>query len=237
LSTEKSGYYAMTRNPAFCFVAALPLLIVYEVLIMMANKATGQSVRIGPELWLKDALAQIGITGHLTLGGILLVTGLIIFWRERKKGVELKPEYFGFMMLESLVYAVVLGLSISIMVRKLLTMATAPGGSWMHSIALSCGAGLYEELVFRVMLVSAFVWILKPVLKSEYWAYMASAFVTAMLFSLVHYIGPLGDDFALNSFIFRFLFGLAMNALFLTRGFAVAAWTHAIYDIIVMMLN
>jgi hypothetical protein len=237
LSSEKPGYYTAVRNPAFCFVAVLPLMIVYEVLIMMANKATGQSVRIGPALWLKDALRTVGVTGHLTLGGILVVVGLVIFWRERKKGVELKWEYFVFMLLESLVYAVVLGLTITILVRKLLSMATAPGGSWMHSIALSCGAGLYEELVFRVMLVSAFVWILKPVLDSEYWAYLGAAFVTAILFSMVHYIGPLGDDFALNSFIFRFFFGLAMNALFLTRGFAVAAWTHAIYDIIVMMLN
>ena len=65
-------------------------------------------------------------------------------------------------------------------------------------------------------------------------AYLIAAVVGAAIFSAVHYIGPLGDVFELPSFIFRFLFGLALNALFLVRGFGVAAWTHALYDILVV---
>ena len=55
-----------------------------------------------------------------------------------------------------------------------------------------------------------------------------------LAFSAVHYIGPLGDAFELPSFFFRFLFGLALNGLFLIRGFGVAAWTHALYDVLVV---
>jgi hypothetical protein len=55
-----------------------------------------------------------------------------------------------------------------------------------------------------------------------------------VLFSGAHYVGPLGDSFALPSFTFRFLFGLALNVLFLWRGFGVAAWTHALYDVMVV---
>ncbi|RLB78811.1 MAG: CPBP family intramembrane metalloprotease, partial [Deltaproteobacteria bacterium] len=53
------------------------------------------------------------------------------------------------------------------------------------------------------------------------------------LFSLVHYIGTYGDAFTLASFTFRFLFGLALNVLFIVRGFGIAAWTHALYDVMV----
>ena len=62
-------------------------------------------------------------------------------------------------------------------------------------------------------------------------AYAIAAVLGALLFSFVHYIGAFGDPFALDSFAFRFLFGLALNVLFLLRGFGVAAWTHALYDV------
>ncbi|HEX7069526.1 MAG TPA: CPBP family glutamic-type intramembrane protease, partial [Rhodothermales bacterium] len=58
--------------------------------------------------------------------------------------------------------------------------------------------------------------------------------IGAIIFSAVHYTGPLGDPFTLSSFTFRFLFGLALNVLFLWRGFGVAAWTHALYDVFVV---
>ncbi len=47
-------------------------------------------------------------------------------------------------------------------------------------------------------------------------------------------MGPFGEPFTLSAFTFRFLFGLALNGVFLVRGFAVAAWAHAIYDVLVV---
>ncbi|HYE57311.1 MAG TPA: CPBP family intramembrane glutamate endopeptidase, partial [Rhodothermales bacterium] len=57
----------------------------------------------------------------------------------------------------------------------------------------------------------------------------------ALIFSAIHYVGPYGDPFTLPSFVFRALFGLALNAVYLLRGFGVAAWTHAIYDVLVTL--
>ena len=47
-------------------------------------------------------------------------------------------------------------------------------------------------------------------------------------------MGSMGDYFTLDSFLFRFLFGLILNGIYVTRGFGVAAWTHALYDVIVV---
>ena len=101
-------------------------------------------------------------------------------------------------------------------------------------LVLSIGAGLYEELVFRVLLVGGLYWGIQHLASDKITAYLVAAVVGAMVFSAVHYIGALGDPFELSSFFFRFLFGLALNALFLVRGFGVAAWTHALYDILVV---
>src|SRR5690606_34651472 len=102
------------------------------------------------------------------------------------------------------------------------------------NLALSIGAGLYEELLFRVILVGGLFAVLKAVLGKPVPAYVLAALVGAAIFSWVHYVGPLGDPFQWASFTFRFLFGLALNVIFLLRGFGVAAWTHALYDVFVV---
>jgi membrane protease YdiL (CAAX protease family) len=59
---------------------------------------------------------------------------------------------------------------------------------------------------------------------------------SSLLFSAAHYVGPLGDTFAIYSFTFRFLAGMFFASLFLVRGFGIAAGTHAVYDILVGLL-
>jgi membrane protease YdiL (CAAX protease family) len=63
-----------------------------------------------------------------------------------------------------------------------------------------------------------------------------AAVVSSLLFSAIHYVGALGDDFSLTSFTFRFLAGLFLTAVYRFRGFAVAVYTHTIYDVIVFFL-
>ncbi|MCL2778902.1 MAG: CPBP family glutamic-type intramembrane protease [Polyangiaceae bacterium] len=64
---------------------------------------------------------------------------------------------------------------------------------------------------------------------------LAWAIVCAMIFSGVHYIGPMGDTFDMASFLFRAMLGLALTLIYVTRGFAAAVWTHAVYDVWVLV--
>jgi len=99
---------------------------------------------------------------------------------------------------------------------------------------LYCGAGIYEELVFRGFLLGLLTLIfrwLSP--KNKGMAAAAAAILGALLFSFFHYIGSAGDAFAFGSFLQRALGGLYFSVLFLTRGFGVTAAAHAIYDIFV----
>ena len=66
-------------------------------------------------------------------------------------------------------------------------------------------------------------------------AYAIAAIVGAIIFSWVHYLGPYGDVFTIGSFLFRFFFGLVLNFIFLLRGFGIAAWTHALYDVMLVV--
>ena len=63
------------------------------------------------------------------------------------------------------------------------------------------------------------------------------AVASAVAFSAWHYVGPLSDPFHLQSFVFRAVCGLVLTTIFAFRGFAPAVWTHALYDIWVMVLG
>ena len=96
---------------------------------------------------------------------------------------------------------------------------------------MSLGAGLYEELFFRVLLVTGLAAGARVVLGlGKRGSGILAAIVGAFIFSAFHYIGPYGDPLQLQSFVFRMLSGLAFSALYLLRGFGIAAWTHALYD-------
>lgn len=240
---DRRAYLPATRTATYGFLSALPLFVLYEVGIALVNQGRMAQIRVGADVWIKQLLALFGDFGHLALGAAVLAIGFAVFYAERGARPPLRARYFGLMVAESALYAVVCALLVGGFVGWLLLMAPSGasqqsigGQGLMASLALSIGAGLYEELVFRVILVGGLFWLLRrvrPTLAKPL-AYVIAALIGAFLFSLVHYLGVYGDDFTLASFAFRFLFGLVFNAIFLLRGFGIAAWTHALYDVFVV---
>jgi membrane protease YdiL (CAAX protease family) len=226
-------YHVATRSATYGFLAALPLLVMYEVAIV----AVGGGVRVGADVWMKTLLAVLGATGWAVLGVAVVAAGAAVAWAERHRRPPIRARYFGWLLVESLVYAVLLAGLVSAIVGALfliVPLAQIHALPLPTKLALSIGAGLYEELVFRVFLVGGLYLGLRRVVPERTRAYAIAAVVGALIFSAVHYVGPFGDPFGLASFTFRFLFGLALNAVFLVRGFAAAAWTHALYDVLVV---
>jgi hypothetical protein len=175
-----------------------------------------------------------GASGGLVLALLVVGGGLAAYLLDRGRDIPLRSRYFAGLIGESAAYAVVVAIGVSSAVGVLFAAIPPPEGALWTQLALSVGAGLYEELVFRVLLVGGLVLLFRALMEGPTQAYVLAALLGAALFSGAHYVGPLGDPFALPSFTFRFLFGLALNALFLGRGFGVAAWTHALYDVMVV---
>jgi len=247
-AAPRKGYWRVTSSGTYGFLAALPLFILYEGFILLVNTDPAAQVRVGADLWTKQLLAAIGGTGLFALGIPVLLIGVFIFIRERKLKLPFRSDWFGWMIGESALYTVVVALLVSTVVGLIFSAAPdlstnlliAPVQDGVESLStslmfvLSIGAGLYEELVFRVVLVGGMFWVMKSLFKKPAMAYIIAAIVGALIFSAVHYVGAFGDSFTLASFSFRFLFGLVLNGIFLVRGFGIAAWTHAIYDILVV---
>lgn len=110
-----------------------------------------------------------------------------------------------------------------------------------QQIALAAGAGLYEELIFRALLVGSGGLFLESLILLLGWrelarplGFAAALTLSSLIFSAAH---AFGDPAALEPqvFAFRALAGLAFGGIFLLRGLAVAAWGHAGYDALLLL--
>ncbi|HEX4627181.1 MAG TPA: CPBP family glutamic-type intramembrane protease, partial [Gemmatimonadales bacterium] len=140
----------------------------------------------------------------------------------------------------ALVCGVVVSSATSGVLGLLQTLALPPTrelDGWTR-LMVSLGAGIYEELLFRVLLVGALSTVARALLG---WrpvpAGVAATLVGAVVFSAFHYIGPFGDRLQLYSFMFRSIAGLFFSTLYLLRGFGITAWTHALYDVSLLLLR
>jgi hypothetical protein len=233
-------YWSESRSHRYSLLFALPLLSLYELLEAVAPvRARGGVVRNGADVILTGLFtALLGPRGPLVFMALVIGGALVLIWRDRG---PLRAGTFALMLGESLVLALLFGLVVGAATVRLIgplrSLAIGGGvpGATLARLTLSLGAGLYEELLFRVVLVALLSNVLRLIGLSQLVAGAIAILVGALVFSGFHYIGPFGEPLRLESFVFRALAGVAFSALYLTRGFGITAWTHALYDVAVLL--
>jgi membrane protease YdiL (CAAX protease family) len=229
-------YFKITRSGTYGFLMALPLMLGYEVMTLLS----GTQIRVSSAVWIKQVLN--GVThSHFGLAAGVIIFGTAVMYRERERELPIKPAYFGGMLGESIILVPIFALTVGFLTAKAVppsTMAAGvkSGSNVLQIIGISMGAGVYEEFLFRVCLIGFLGWgggALFP--KHKVLVYSIASVVSALAFSAVHYTGPRGYEWNYVTFIYRALAGLILNGIYLSRGFGVAAWTHALYDVVVLM--
>ena len=230
-----SNYWRFSRSAYYSVVAALPLLVAYEILVIL-TQSRYWSIRNAADVWIRTFLMAFDLqTQHLTFVMIGILFVLIPISKFYSTGVRLKVNYFALMLAEAFVYSLLLGGLLQSILRVSGLSSRGPGNGPLQNFALSLGAGLFEEIIFRVLLLNLLFLLLKPLLKSKVSAAVVSVFVASFLFSMSHYIGTMADQWEWYSFMFRWVAGLLFTVLYFMRGFAITAYTHALYDIWVLV--
>ncbi len=238
-------YLRRSRAPRYSVVFAAPLLVLYEVLAAVLSGSAVAGVRNGADVLLKSLFVALGGRDGLVVFGVLLCgVGGWVVWRDwRRSGEPFRAAVFGWMLAESAVYAALFGSVVGFLTVVLIEgpHALAIGGAAaldLHTqLVVSLGAGIYEELLFRVGLVGVLLWLGRRLGAGRWAASAAAVVLSALIFSGFHYVGELGDTFSVASFTFRAIAGLAFSALFVMRGFGITAWTHALYDLGLALLQ
>ncbi len=215
-------------------VLVLPLLVAYQLGLLLIDFRTINGVDFLTRL----LLPAVGLKGFVIFNLALIAVSIVTVSRLRQERDERPLALFAPVVLESAVYAALLGTAILFVMRRAYVLggAGAAGGDLLQAIVLSIGAGVNEELVFRLALLPATAYGLAGLFGfKDGTAVAVAAVLTSALFSAAHYVGPFGDPFGIESFVYRFLAGLVFAALFRYRSLAVAVYTHAIYDVLVYL--
>jgi membrane protease YdiL (CAAX protease family) len=238
------GYWHESRLPLTSLVFIAPLLIVYEGGILLLGP---QAVRNGADVWLRQFLDLLGFGQYFLLPA--LTASILLAWHHTTgQRWRCSRAVLGGMTAESAVLAIVLVL-VAMLQGLLLHALAGPAepaalyASVGSRVASFCGrlvgfigAGIYEELLFRLMLLPAAMLGIRALGGSRRTALAGGIVATSLVFSLAHYLGPQGESFEAFGFLFRLVAGGFFAGLFLVRGFGIAAGTHAGYDILVGLI-
>jgi membrane protease YdiL (CAAX protease family) len=193
------------------------------------------TVRNGADVLLRKILATVGISGVYGMALMFLFGVVAAFFinKGRFKDLKIKSNYFLIMIFESFFWSIILFLILS---QGQLLLAKDSAKLLIQQIVLSIGSGIFEEFVFRVILVSGLALIVGLFCKKQYiLKILISIIIAAVIFSAFHFIGEYADIPKTSLFILRFVAGVILGYIYILRGFGIAAYSHSFYNLIVFM--
>lgn len=234
-TTPKGGYFSWSREPAVGLFAVLPLWITYILL----RSQLAPDERNGAEVLLLQQLELLGGRAHLVVSvAFVFLIAAAAKWLLKHKIPWARV--VAVIALEGLVYGVMLGPIASAMTSsadRLLSIGAQSGpadsGPLIANIVGSIGAGVFEELVFRLGLMSALTWLGMRAVRE--WglpratAALAAVLLSALAFSWFHHL--CGEPFERGRFLFRTMAGVLLGLLMWWRGYGVCVYTHTVYDL------
>jgi len=242
------------RNLLTSLVLVFPLLLIYQVGVLLIYPMIN-----GADFLTRFLLGTLGLSRSAYLGYTALVAlAFAVAVGVLRRRQNLNFAMFIPMLLESAIYALTMGSAIVFVMTRVfhieprLAFAGALTPTWSQPslaaglasqglvarMVMSVGAGVWEEATFRLGLLSGLRSFAGRVVGMRPGFAAVFAFgLSAAIFSAVHHIPPYGDPFSLGVFTFRLLAGVFFGLLFVFRGFAVAVYTHALYDLYVLVLH
>ncbi len=222
-------YLRESRRVSVSLVYVTPLLVLYEVLL----RAGGSDTRNAVEQAFKELFWYLGpAAGYLQAFLVLVVVAAV--WRVvalRLPCVRLFPAF----LIECLLLALLLGPVVAFVAGPLELGVQTPRvpSSLEYSVLASISAGIYEELLFRLIVLGGlYVLALRLCGTSRPVAFLLALLVSAFAFAYYHHAAPYGEPYEPRAFAFRAIAGILLGLVFAGRGLAVVVYLHALYDVL-----
>lgn len=253
-SSDRGRDRGADRGVAVGYLALLPLLLAYE----WGCEGRYRSVA---EILASLPLAPLGKALPLARLMVLLALGVAAAHRVQvsarqgpalRKGAALLPRLWR-IVLEGALAAICLGPALLLVLRlggaapRAEELGLEPGRAApaLRTAAFLAGGAAWEEIVFRLGVLSlVYLAASKSIgfltedarigrAGSEVVSIVASAtaFACAHLSAFTRVLGPGGGSFDPVVFTWRLVAGILLAVLFRWRGFGVAAWSHALFDL------
>ncbi len=238
-----SEYWRESSLPLTSLLFVIPILLVYEVGIVAMGPS---AMRNGAEIWLRQLLDWSGLGQYLLLPS--LTCCLLLGWHYTtrqpwKLSRGTLPRMYG----ETALVAIgILGLAkihatffqFAHLSAPAATPCSIDHSNWANMVGYF-GAGIYEEVLFRLALIPLITSLLRALGESRTGSLCGAAIAASLIFSAAHYqtFSQLGESFRWDTFLFRFCAGLIFSALFIYRGFGITAGAHTAYDLAIAWMR
>lgn len=227
-------YLRESRSFYYSLFLILPLMIVYEAGTIWLFSNQPYELRNAADALLRFILEQIGAQPGYYFS-IIFVTVLLItmgsgVWREERQ--PLNSIVFPGMLVESFLW----GIALYVVLQQLahLVLGVTASHNWLVQVNLALGAGLYEEMIFRVILIAALAFIFH---RGFRWSRSSSGWIglvgAAVIFAGFHLFM---ETFVWSVFIQRFVGGVLLGILYLKRGYGITAYSHIFYNLTILFL-
>lgn len=247
------SYVDRVHRPLQCLIFIIPFLLIYQVGSALRQQVMAHLSTPGALQPRVDVVAFILMQRFFSLFGaagnylpLLSVVAILLAMHlaRRQDKWELDPPLYSGMLAESIAWAIpvfVIGLAVFRRVGGVTQSATGDLGQldMMTEGILSVGAGVYEELLFRLIGITLLNMMFMDVFAFKRASAIPLVIISsAVLFSAYHYMGAEGAlPFNMSVFLFRTMAGIYFAGVYVFRGFGIVVGAHAIYDLIVVGLG
>tara|TARA_R110002073_G_scaffold118918_5_gene259385 strand:+ start:353727 stop:354551 length:825 start_codon:yes stop_codon:yes gene_type:complete len=242
-----TGYFGLSSHPLHILLFLLPIIIVYEI-GSTGLIGSGIESRLEAQDMLVRFFDLLGVLG-LHLPAIALVVVLLLQHIMTKESWRVVPMVLLAMIAESAFLTgplIILVIILQPVIPAMLIQANteqavvmdASSNEFLQGIFLSFGAGLYEEMLFRLVLITALHFVVTDVLSfKDKTGKIIAVVLSAIAFAWLHngvYIPGSGLNVRLA--LFYTLAGVYFGILFLSRGLGIAVGVHLMYDLLALVI-
>ncbi len=251
-----AGYVLRSQQPLEILFFLLPLVLFYEIGLLSILRFEGMVLDNKAHDAIRRVFDAVGIDASamslpvLSLPGILLVVILLVWQALSRRRWQVDLRTVGLMALESALLAVPLVVLAQLVVQAFASGVPAASAAAaaaapvslaelpvLGRLAVSIGAGLYEELIFRMALIAVLHTLLVDLLRwKEGPAITVSVLLAAVAFAVYHPLRDATGAIDWPKAVAYLVIGAYFGAVFAFRGFGIVVGVHAAYDIAVLLM-
>ena len=227
-----SEYFQRTREPLYSLLFLLPLVVIYEIGVLTVAPGAPLGRELVAERIIHRSFSWLGISGSW-LAGLLLLGSLLFLHLRSGRTWLVHPLVPLGMLIESCILTLPLYVLHGLMLQA---GGIGPEAGLRNRLLQTIGAGVYEELLFRLFLVGGLAWLARRFIRQDDPLVTAViSLVGGAIFAACH-IQPVGAEaFAALPFFHRWLAGAYLSFIYLKRGLGISTGCHVLHNVVLLL--
>jgi len=225
-------YLNSSKSLHYSIVLTLPAVAIYELGVFFLFHDSFFELRNSGEILVRSLFETLHLQDPLLVSALLGLVFIVVMVRgyriEKKPGIH--ANYVVYMLLESMLWGSVIYIGLQLFTHIPLQVFTME--EKLSNINLAIGAGVFEELIFRLVIISALLVILERgfIIQSRL-AVPIAILISAVVFAAFHL---LMEPYSHPIFAQRVIGGIFLGTLYHVRGYGISVYAHIIYNFLVL---